>query len=1401
MATYSINVSTPYQSTFLGNLDPNLFLNNLPNNTAQLIVPEDLRDAVYTIWENVSFKRITATGSSTSFIGIGGQNHTDEYLSGADGLKLLLGKPELSGSETMSPTLLDYSTNDTDVFIYNLKPDNFGGGGADQQLTKMTFLAGDNSNNLFLTSPYLMAQQRVGATAVDFTIYNEAGKITIDSDHELVIGSPNTVITLLYGTGSTGIGNKPGGLPGDVQLNLDNCDFGFVNGASGSPGDFLVLGSGNQPYWGGVSIGSLFTWNQVLTAGNNSDGKDVIITDSDSLYIGTSHSRFYYNGTYSSLVTSGELRIGATQFRLNVTGVGANKVLLTDGIGYAYWGTQSFGTSSSPHGNIGDVQLSGGSIFSSVNGLSASIGDVLVMGTSNQPYWGTQSLDASGLEEISEGGNTGWRLIGRNPAYFGNIGEGAVDFSESTGTSSTIGSTGTRSVTFGKNNSNPYNDTFMFGQYILGSTSNNNSGSNIILSDGYAGNILQTYDNLYNSVIGAFKSSISSNGGLGTAVFYESLAFGWGLQMYAGRGSAQIGYGLMGGADTCTVVGISNIDLTANTANANNGSVNLYNPRFIVGVGSFNPSTNLATSRKNGFVVMSDGSVSAPELTVAKINAEGTYSLITKEYLESVITGASYSPVGSVGDIQINGGTSFDSVSGGSASIGDILIMGATNTPYWGTQSTIFTEHSPTAYLNNRYKFTDTNIHGFYFGNSTNKRNGVDVWNDNTGNVATSGFVASRDSTPYVSSISMQFFGVNYYVAPLADKGAIFSTGDIINITINDSDFSWRSGNLLTSTSEVMRLDTSGLLTLPQVSIAEINAGGSYSVITKEYLQTTISGQNLDQVLSTGNTSSNSIQLSFSGIINHNSVLSAGSLYVESTLPIGSRSTINGSGIIWSNYSNSADSLGSGNSVLYNQYGTNDIKLFIGATLSTTQTRGIFQFPDLGTVSTIETIATREWVGATGASPFGNTGDLQINSSGVFGAVNGASGSIGDVLILGATNSPYWGTGASGLELITEGGNDGWRLIGRNAVNYANIGLGAIDFSISTILATYSGSTADYSITFGTDNQNNYIGSLVNGTDHELNLANSSLGNINMVNGFNHIIEGAAYYNFVNGYWNVLGTSGGYPSRIAYASLQFGRANNMYSARSSVQMGAALLTGAAYCTTIGVANLDVTSQIASATWALDNLNNPRLIVGNGVFSSTLNGNKGGAVSRSNAFEVWHDGRVVAPSLTPTIIVNNGTYSLITLEYLQSYTTGGTVSNPGGSTGDLQINGGGGTFSAVIGASGSVGDSLILGTTNTPYWGRSFDRVNDVGTVSATQSIDWGSYETWVYTLGATLSFTETNTPSVGDSKTITIYVDGNYTPTWPVGWTIKSGAYDGSKVNQIVVEWVKSSLVWANISN
>ena len=253
----------------------------------------------------------------------------------------------------------------------------------------------------------------------------------------------------------------------------------------------------------------------------------------------------------------------------------------------------------------------------------------------------TPTGEPSGLEAINEGGNDGFRIIGRNAANFGNIGQDSVDFGTSTGASTTVGPTGNRSVNFGVDNENPYHETLMIGAEIIGASTNGYSSANIIVSDNVGVNPTYLYNNLYNNAIIGTENTIGTAGAnLNTSVIYNSIVAGWNCEMYAGKDSAMFGQGLIGGAASCTIVGQGNVDETLTDATQQTSTTTAANPRFIVGNGVWNSDSDTGT-RSNAFVVMSDGTVTAPSQTPALITAAGDYALLTKEYADlNFITGS-----------------------------------------------------------------------------------------------------------------------------------------------------------------------------------------------------------------------------------------------------------------------------------------------------------------------------------------------------------------------------------------------------------------------------------------------------------------------------------------------------------------------------------------------------------------------------------------------------------------------------------------------------------------------------------------------------------------------------------------------------------------------------------------
>jgi hypothetical protein len=155
MATYSTG-TPPTNATKLQ--DFNSVLNILPDNTSKLIAPKDVRDAVFTTWENIAFKPTTAGGSE--YIGID-QTTLQE--------KILIGKKSVGGQYVMNSSLLN---TDVDIFFYNTKTEPQA-----NYHTTIAILAGtgSNTNSGSIFAPYLKSEVVVNpgyANTIDFEIKN-----------------------------------------------------------------------------------------------------------------------------------------------------------------------------------------------------------------------------------------------------------------------------------------------------------------------------------------------------------------------------------------------------------------------------------------------------------------------------------------------------------------------------------------------------------------------------------------------------------------------------------------------------------------------------------------------------------------------------------------------------------------------------------------------------------------------------------------------------------------------------------------------------------------------------------------------------------------------------------------------------------------------------------------------------------------------------------------------------------------------------------------------------------------------------------------------------------------------------------------------------------------------------
>lgn len=136
----------------------------------------------------------------------------------------------------------------------------------------------------------------------------------------------------------------------------------------------------------------------------------------------------------------------------------------------------------------------------------------------------------------------------------------------------------------------------------------------------------------------------------------------------------------------------------------------------------------------------------------------------------------------------------------------------------------------------------------------------------------------------------------------------------------------------------------------------------------------------------------------------------------------------------------------------------------------------------------------------------------------------------------------------TGFEEVTEDGKTGWRLIGRDANNYGNIGTGALDVSYSNGASTTRGATGNYSVAVGQNITASGITSFAAGNNSTAAGVNSTaMGNSAFVSGENSIALG---HSRVTGNNSIaIGTYGQnqISSHISYA---FGNGNQLNSSGS-----------------------------------------------------------------------------------------------------------------------------------------------------------------------------------------------------------------------------------------------------------
>jgi len=246
---------------------------------------------------------------------------------------------------------------------------------------------------------------------------------------------------------------------------------------------------------------------------------------------------------------------------------------------------------------------------------------------------GGGGTNPTGLEAIDEGNGIGWRLIGRDPTFFGDIGSSAIDFSNADNASEVYGATGSASFSIGFENeaSGDYSvatgrSSVASGDYSVAIGQNPTASANYSFSFGR--NTVASADNSFsfgqNTVAsGQFSKAlgVSTN-----AIGYSSTAMGQ-QTTASGMRSTAIGYGTE--ASGGSSVSMGSYTIADNNSSLVAGKFNLTDSSILFQIGNGLDDVH----RSNALNVYDNGTITAPSFDISEIT--DPKSLVTKEYLDT----------------------------------------------------------------------------------------------------------------------------------------------------------------------------------------------------------------------------------------------------------------------------------------------------------------------------------------------------------------------------------------------------------------------------------------------------------------------------------------------------------------------------------------------------------------------------------------------------------------------------------------------------------------------------------------------------------------------------------------------------------------------------------------------
>ncbi len=251
--------------------------------------------------------------------------------------------------------------------------------------------------------------------------------------------------------------NNNSGVSELERVNLGTTPGCALGGPTGNTeAGWRILGRNNTPQYQTIGCGAMdFSFSNAGSGGLGASGLNSFAEGINTLSPGTA----------SHAAGTGTVSGGDSQFVMGRYNLNDVDNVFEVGIGS--------GVSANPPARINAFQISNDGIILAPSMETSEITDPKCLVT--REYVDAVAGSVSELELVTESGNTGWRLLNRNIANYGNIGAGAVDFSYSNGASTARGALEINSFAVGLNTTASGINSFVEGESTVASYENSHA--------------------------------------------------------------------------------------------------------------------------------------------------------------------------------------------------------------------------------------------------------------------------------------------------------------------------------------------------------------------------------------------------------------------------------------------------------------------------------------------------------------------------------------------------------------------------------------------------------------------------------------------------------------------------------------------------------------------------------------------------------------------------------------------------------------------------------------------------------------------------------------------------------------------------------------------------------------